>query len=234
MINPVMAGRHIRCQECWPGLQVIGRGHLQRQEHARHPRSVSELRQPASNQTTYFQPILDVLDYQPSSLENVPNVVMVEGKNDSYALKYFHRSVGGLLGEMHLLPGGGAGSLGDVIRITSLGVASSSSYSTLMRPGRKPSKATKRSSVRSSETGYSSLDHRPKWKKTGMEFLVEEQDRLAIQNTAYPAATKFNKTHFNRALQELFLTKRKVPLSQTTQANFLKVLTFLKTNAYPS
>jgi hypothetical protein len=41
------------------------------------------------------------------------------------------------------------------------------------------------------------------------------------------AATQFMKTHFNRPLQELFLTKRQVPLSQFTQANLLKVLTFL-------
>jgi len=40
-------------------------------------------------QATYFQPVLDVLDYRPSKLENVPNVVMIEGKNDFYALKYF-------------------------------------------------------------------------------------------------------------------------------------------------
>ena len=45
------------------------------------------------NQTTYFQPILDVLDYRPGELENVPNVVMVEGKNDFYTLKYFQDKV---------------------------------------------------------------------------------------------------------------------------------------------
>ena len=40
------------------------------------------------NQTNYFQPILDVLDYNPARLENVPDVVMVEGKNDYYTRSY--------------------------------------------------------------------------------------------------------------------------------------------------
>ena len=39
------------------------------------------------DQTRYFQPILDVLDYRPSELEMV-TVVMVEGKNDFYTLAY--------------------------------------------------------------------------------------------------------------------------------------------------
>lgn len=38
------------------------------------------------DQTTYFQPILDVLDYSPSRLENIPDIVMLEGKNDYYTL----------------------------------------------------------------------------------------------------------------------------------------------------
>ena len=73
---------------------------------ARHP-----------DQTTYFQPILDVLDYSPSQLENIPNVVIVEGKNDFYTLKYFKERV--LCGEyeFNLMPGGGAGSLDDIIRL---------------------------------------------------------------------------------------------------------------------
>ena len=62
------------------------------------------------DQTTYFQPILDVLDYRPSALENIPDVVMVEGKNDFYTLKYIKEIILGkglnsasyLAGEPHL------------------------------------------------------------------------------------------------------------------------------------
>lgn len=38
---------------------------------------------------SYFQPILDRLDYAPSDLEFIEPVLMVEGKNDFYVMKYF-------------------------------------------------------------------------------------------------------------------------------------------------
>ncbi|MBZ5638255.1 MAG: ATP-binding protein, partial [Acidobacteriia bacterium] len=67
-------------------------------------------------QTTYFQPVLDVLDYRPTLLENVPDVVMLEGKSDFFAINYMAQR---LLGKSdpHLLPGTGSGSLDSVIRL---------------------------------------------------------------------------------------------------------------------
>ena len=54
-------------------------------EIARYRRFVSE----HPSKTTYFQPILNTLEYAPSSLEFPPDAVFVEGKNDFYVLKYF-------------------------------------------------------------------------------------------------------------------------------------------------
>jgi energy-coupling factor transporter ATP-binding protein EcfA2 len=68
------------------------------------------------NQTSYFQPVLDLLDYRPSSLEPIPNAVLVEGKSDFYLLRY----VAEILGHewnLHTVPGTGAGSLDTVIRL---------------------------------------------------------------------------------------------------------------------
>jgi hypothetical protein len=42
------------------------------------------------NQTDYFQPILDALDYQPGLLEKTPNIIITEGKSDYYILRYFN------------------------------------------------------------------------------------------------------------------------------------------------
>ena len=68
------------------------------------------------DQTSYFQPVLDLLDYKPSALEPVPNVVLVEGKSDFYMLRYA-REVLGLGAELSLVPGSGAGSLEPLIRL---------------------------------------------------------------------------------------------------------------------
>lgn len=59
-----------------------------------------------------------------------------------------------------------------------------------------------------------------------MESLVEKPDVISIQSLAYPSALKFNKTHFNRAIQELYLTNKMPTISQATKDNFKKLLEF--------
>jgi predicted ATP-dependent endonuclease of OLD family len=66
-------------------------------------------------QTSYFQPVLDLLDYRPSVLEPVPDVVLVEGKSDFYLLRYASEILG--LHDMKLVPGGGASTLEPLIRL---------------------------------------------------------------------------------------------------------------------
>ena len=68
------------------------------------------------DQTSYFQPVLDLLDYRPSLLEPVPEVVLVEGKSDFYLLRYAIEVLG-LPSTLRLVPGGGAGSLDPLIRL---------------------------------------------------------------------------------------------------------------------
>ena len=66
--------------------------------------------------TSYFQPVLDLLEYRPSNLEPVPRVVLVEGKSDFYLLSYA-MDVLNLRPQVRLVPGGGAGSLDPLIRL---------------------------------------------------------------------------------------------------------------------
>lgn len=178
------------------------------------------------DQTTYFQPVLDVLDYAPGKLENVPNVVMVEGKNDYYTLKYFHERITKAPNELYLMPGGGSGSLDNAIRLylgwgrqfivildsDKEGNIQKQRYQDLFGPILN-------------DKVFLLSDVDGAWKKD-MEHLVTEQDRMTIQATAYPSSKRFNKTHFNRAIQELFLTNQIVTLSTTTQTNFGKLLQF--------
>jgi predicted ATP-dependent endonuclease of OLD family len=68
------------------------------------------------NQTSYFQPVLDLLNYRPSSLEPVPNVVLVEGKSDFYLLRYAAEILG-IDSSIRTVPGTGAGSLDTLIQL---------------------------------------------------------------------------------------------------------------------
>lgn len=68
------------------------------------------------DQTSYFQPVLDLLDYRPSVLEPLPRAVLVEGKSDFYMLRYL-TEVLALETDLRFVPGTGAGSLDPVLRL---------------------------------------------------------------------------------------------------------------------
>jgi hypothetical protein len=64
------------------------------------------------------------------------------------------------------------------------------------------------------------------WSSHGSEWLLEEAERLAIQTAIYPSSPSFNKTHFNRAVQELYLKPQAAEVSESTKKRFTKVLDF--------
>ncbi|MDP3103194.1 MAG: AAA family ATPase, partial [Candidatus Methanoperedens sp.] len=69
------------------------------------------------NKIDYFQPILNALDYTPSNLENVPNCVFLEGKNDYYTLVYFNEVIFNNKYELNLAPSTGSGNLDTLISL---------------------------------------------------------------------------------------------------------------------
>ncbi len=179
------------------------------------------------NQSTYFQPVLDVLNYTPSKLDNVPNVVMVEGKNDYYTLKYFNDKIISPARDINLMPGGGAGSLDEAIRLY---LAWGRQFIILLDSDKSGAKEKERYhglfGALVKGRIFSLEDVEPAWKKKELENLLDSADRDLIQRTSYPTATKFNKTHFNRAIKELFLTNDVLSLSATTISNFQQILKF--------
>lgn len=180
------------------------------------------------NQTTYFQPVLDVLDYVPSRLELVPDVVMIEGKNDFYTLRYMSGRIAGSQ-DLHLLPGSGAGSLDALIRLY---VGWGRNFIILLDSDDEGETQRERYSklFGSLVAGrvFTLGDLNPAWNKRGMERMFSSAEQLAIQHAAYPEASGFNKTHFARALQELILTKRVIPLDASTEVDFSTLLNALE------
>lgn len=66
---------------------------------------------------SYFQPILDRLDYTPSTIEPIPNIVITEGKYDWYAFNYFLEIILKKSGEIRFYPGAGRDQLWEIIRL---------------------------------------------------------------------------------------------------------------------
>jgi ABC-type Mn2+/Zn2+ transport system ATPase subunit len=180
------------------------------------------------NQTTYFQPVLDVLDYAPTRLELVPDVVMVEGKNDFFVLRYIAGRLAGAP-NLHFMPGAGAGSLDTLIRLYA---GWGRNFVILLDSDAEGVKQQQRYELLFGTlvTGriFTLANLNPAWKGRGMERMFTAAEQLGIQRAGYPDTKDFNKTHFARALQELTFTKLAIPLSPTTETDFVSLLKALE------
>jgi energy-coupling factor transporter ATP-binding protein EcfA2 len=159
------------------------------------------------NQTTYFQPVLDVLDYSPNRLENVPDAVIVEGKNDFYFINFLQ----GLVAErehLNLMPGWGATSLAPMIQLY---VGWGRSFIVVLDSDDEG----ERQKLRYEETFEGLVKARvftlrefvPELSGKALESILTDSERLAIQRQAYPN-TSYEKVLFNRAIQELTLLRK--------------------------
>ena len=178
--------------------------------------------------TAYFQPILDVLDYSPSNLENVPNCVFLEGKNDYYTLTYFNEVIFNNKYELNLAPSTGSGNLDTLI---SFYIAWGKEFIILLDSDKagnnQKSRYIKKFGIIVEQRIYTLEDINQTWVQKGSEKLFENSEALKFQQTSYPDSTKYNKTHFNRTIQESLINKRDFNFSQETKDNIEKILVFL-------
>ncbi len=181
------------------------------------------------NQTSYFQPILEVLDYRPANLELVPKVVISEGKNDFYSFNYIQEV---LLKQRHcvkFIPGTSSSNLSTLI---SLYLGWGTPFVVLL----DADNAGKEQKLRYEEEyglsisdiliTYKDIDS--SWDNMETEKLFSKDEVLQIQAKSYPLEKKYNKKLFNRSIQELYVKHEEFSLSAETIGKFEKVITFLE------
>lgn len=182
------------------------------------------------DQTNYYKPVLDVLDYQPSHLEMVPQVVMIEGKTDFYLLKYFSDVVleTSSAKKRNFLPGTGAGNLDQSIRLY---LGWGREFIALLDGDNEGKKQKGRYDeefgLLCSSRTFTLDDASSTWKGKALESLVSTDDRVLIQKHSYPDTTKYQKNHFHRAIQEALMNRYVIPISQDTCANFVQLFQFI-------
>lgn len=177
--------------------------------------------------TNFFQPVLDVLEYRPSNLENIPDVVMLEGKNDFYTLEYINKIIG-VGDKLNFVPGVGSGTLDSVIQLY---YSWGRNFIILLDSDEAGIKEKKRyidkfgSIVKDRIYILSDID--AKWKDKEMENVFESGDGLNIQKSVYSEDTKLHKARLNLAIQELLINSTTFTLSSETVNNFTSILDFL-------
>lgn len=181
------------------------------------------------DQSHYFQPILDMLDYQPSKLEMVTEVVMTEGKNDYYCLRYMHDVVLQLGLDLHLMPGGGAGSLDKLISIY---LGWSKNFVVLLDSDRQGVAEKKRYLDRFGPILSSRIftlgDLQADLKGKSIESAFDAADRTLIQAFAFPG-DRYTKKKFWRSLQQALVGRSSVKLTEPSETRFSDLLKSLAT-----
>jgi predicted ATP-dependent endonuclease of OLD family len=176
------------------------------------------------NQKDYFQPILDALDYKPSRLELVPKILVVEGKNDYYTLRYMWEVVLKKKTNYNLYPGNGAKGNSQVI---SLYTAWARDFKVLLdadSAGQNAKEFYKEKFGKLvKDKIYTLSDIGSTWKDKAMEELFTANEQVKIIQTLYPRQNKFSKESFNLAVQNLLYKKQAISLNESTKERFQKI-----------
>lgn len=181
------------------------------------------------NQTSYFQPILEVLDYRPANLELVPNVLITEGKDDFYIYNYFQEIIIAGQNNLKIVPGTSASNLGNLI---SLYLGWGRNFIVLLDSDKEGYAQKTRyedlfgKSISDRILTYKNIH--TNWDDFETEDLFSDEDKLSIQQKSYPQDKKYNKKLFNRSIQELYVKNVTITLSNESQQNLEKVVDFLK------
>lgn len=152
--------------------------------------------------TTYYQPVLDVLDHGPGELDITDPVVILEGKYDYYPFRYFLSEIG-CEDEMKVIPAVGAGGMSALV-----GILRGWNVRFLLvldddDAGRKE-KAKYRNTLMLSENQVCTLDElHPKLKDKEFEGVFQQDLRDACTKSGFSSSKKITKEQFYTYFQSL-------------------------------
>ena len=183
-------------------------------------------------QQTYFQPILDKLDYQPSKLEMVPDITIVEGKFDFYTFKYINEVVlSKKYPKLNFYPGNGAGGNSNIIRLY---LSWAQNFNILMDSDTAGSEAKnkyeKEFEYLVSGRVITLGDIDKSLLKISTEGLFSDEEKMSIIKSIFDGQSVYSKIKFNQAIQNLLFLRRDIKLSSETLAKFNKIFRFIQEN----
>lgn len=178
------------------------------------------------NQQDYFQPILDTLEYQPGLLEKIPYVIITEGKNDYYTLRYINEVVlGSKYKKIRLMPGAGCTKNHTVVQLY---LGWNKPFMILLDADKAGQNAKKIYKDVFGELIVSHIktynDFVPELINVAMENIFTDEEKLAITQLFDKSATEYKKSAFNTAIQKALINAEQINLSKETIDKFDKLL----------
>ena len=187
---------------------------------------------------SYFQPILDCLDYAPSAVEPIPNIVITEGKNDWYTFKYFDEIIFENEFKFNFYPGAGKDQHWEILRI----YLSWGKNFLLILDGDIGGEKSKERYIKEFNDFVKNKIFTLKdvfQKALETEDLIIDKDKKAIIDSVFGDGTYENinnndlKSKLNLAINHLIINKKQINLSRGTKDNFRKLFEFIKNNLCP-
>ena len=174
------------------------------------------------DKSTYYQPILDALDYSPSSIEHQSKTVMVEGKSDFYVFTYFKNVILDEQRKLQFLPSSGANDLGPLI---SLYLCWGFTFKILLDGDKKGKEAKKRYMDEwylddSTVSTIGEIDGTLTNKR--LEDLISKEGKQIIKE--HLGLSKLTKKQIAHFFQEKLARNEKVSFDESTLSNFQLVV----------
>lgn len=182
---------------------------------------------------SYFQPILDALDYSPSAVEPISKLIITEGKSDWFAFNYMNEVI--LKRErLCFYPGAGKDTLYEIIRLY---LAWGSKFVVIL-DGDSPSTTAKKAYLKEFSPF---LDHKIYTLQDAISIKGSLEDLFSEEDIKKVVLSHFNKEVyedskknakklkelFNSSLNILAFNKTHIELSEPTKDNFNKLIDFL-------
>ncbi|MCA9351704.1 AAA family ATPase [Patescibacteria group bacterium] len=187
----------------------------------------------SENEETHIKPILDILEYVESPLAPSNQVVFLEGKWDYYTFKWIKSKFFKEKDyDFVFYPGA---SVDKYDRIFREYLANNRKFIAIFDGDEAGEEAKARYLEKISEELTNNLftleDINSSFSglKTENLFLKKKTDeKLNIQQVTYPKDTTYNKTHFNKSIENLFINDQDFQIMKSTRNNFETVLDFIQ------